>query len=133
MDLEEAMFARLSAVSAITTIVGSHIYWILRPQGDQVPAVVMRRSGGFGEDTLDSEETDFFHSTVTIDCFGVSDEQTHDLARAVKAELKPPRTVSGFTFDASDVSEPIDLGELGVPGWQHRAVLDCVIRHGAET
>lgn len=133
MDLGAALFTRLRDNADVAAIVGDAIYWVMRPQGTPVPAIVMRHSGGFAEDTLDGDNADFFHARITVDCFGASDLQTKAIARAVKAELKPPRTVDDFQFDASDVSEPIDLGELGVPGWQYRAALDCVIRHGTES
>lgn len=133
MDLGEALIGRLSAVSSVTDIVDDRIYWIFRPQASAVPAIVMRYSGGSDVDVIDEDDATFFETRITIDCFGRSDVETKQLARAVKAELRPPRTVDGFSFDASDISQPIDLGEQGVTGWQHRAVLDCLIRHGAES
>jgi hypothetical protein len=132
MDLGAALITRLHDNATIAGIVGNRIYWNRRPQGTEVPAIVMRFAGGFAEENLDCEPSDFIHTNVTVDCFGKTDVQTKSLARAVAAELKPPATVDGFTFDASDVSEPIDLGELDVVGWQNRAALDCTIRHGNE-
>lgn len=133
MDLGAALVARLEAASAVTAIVGQKIYWIQRPQGTELPAVVMRMAGGTEEETIDSDTADFMQTNVTVDCFGRSNLETKTLARAVRNALKPAGTVSGFEFDDSTVSRPIDLGEFGVPGWQHRAALDCVIRHGAES
>lgn len=133
MDLGAALVARLEAASAVTSIVGQRIYWIQRPQGTEVPAVVMRMAGGFEVENLESDTPDLFETSVRVDCFGVSNVQTKQIAIAVRNALKPAGAVSGFLFDDSTVSRPIDLGEYGVPGWQHRAALDCVIRHGAES
>lgn len=134
MDLGAALIARLQAASAVEAIVGTKVYWIQRPQGDPVPAAVARYSGAEDFETLDDDPALVETATrITIDCFGVSDEQTKQLARAVKAAVKPPGMQGNFSFDASDVSGPIDLGESGVAGWEHRASLDCLIRHGAET
>ena len=134
MDLGEALISRLGAASAVTAIVPStRIYWIFRPQGTEVPAIVLRYSGGIDVDVLDADQAEYFETRVTIDCFGRTNFETKKLARAVKATLRPAATVGSFSFDNSDISQPIDLGEAGVAGWQHRASLDCVIRHGAET
>jgi len=132
MDLGAALLARLQASAAVTAIVGTKVYWIQRPQGDPVPAVVLRHSGGTDVETLD-DVADLTEARVTVDCFGRSDVETKALARAVKAAVKPPGLQGDFSFDASEVSGPIDLGEQGIAGWEHRASLDCVIRHGAET
>lgn len=134
MDLGAALIARLQGASAVSSIVGTKVYWIQRPQGDPVPAVVARYSGAEDIETLDDDpdliETE---ARITIDCFGANNVQAKKLARAVKATLKPPAMQGSFSFDSSDVSGPIDLGEFGIAGWEHRATLDCVIRHGAET
>ena len=132
MDLGAALIARLQGAAAVSAIVGSKVWWIQRPQGTEVPAVVLRHSGGEDVENLDGD-SDMTEARVTADCFGATDAQAKQLARAVKAALKPPGLQGDFSFDASDVSGPIDLGEPGVAGWQHRASLDCVIRHGAET
>lgn len=132
MDLDAALIARLQAASAVAAIVGTKVYAIQRPQGDAVPAVVLRHSGGEDVENIDGD-SDMTEARITADCFGVTNLQAKALARAVKAALKPPGLQGSFSFDASDVNGPIDLGEPGVAGWQHRASLDCVIRHGAET
>jgi hypothetical protein len=132
MLLAEALSARLEAASAVTNIAGQRIYWTQRPQGDPVPAVVMRGSGGVDLDDL-NDDAAYAETRITASCFGRNSLEAKQLARAVKATLKPAAVQGGFSFDASDIGEPIDLGELGVAGWEHRADLDCVIRHGAET
>jgi hypothetical protein len=132
MDLGAALLARLNAATAVTDIVGTRIYWIQRPQGTERPAVVLRQTGGLDVETLDGS-SEMIEANITVDCFGQSNLETKALARAVKAALKPPGLQGDFSFDASDVNGPIDLGEPGVEAWEHRATLDCVIRHGAET
>lgn len=133
MNLGEALSARLAAASAVTAIVGSKIYWVQRPQGTEVPAVVMRYGGGSEVENLESDTADTFETSVTIDCFGVNSLQSKQLAAAVRNAVKPAGLQGSFSFDDSTISRPIDLGEAGVAGWQYRAALDCVIRHGAET
>jgi hypothetical protein len=137
MDLGEALIARLQAASAVTAIVGTspnaRIYWIQRPQGSPVPAVVLRESGGLEIENLENDDPDYSETNVTVDCFGRTNLESKALARAVRDALKPAGLQGGFSFDESTVSRPIDLGEPGVDGWQHRATLNCVIRHGAET
>jgi hypothetical protein len=137
MDLGQALVARLQGVSAVSEIVGSKVYWIQRPQrkaGEPLPlpAVVLRHSGAEDVDDLNGD-SEMAETRITADCFGATDAEAKQLARQVKAALKPPGLQGDFSFDASEVSGPIDLGEPGVAGWQHRASLDCVIRHGAET
>jgi hypothetical protein len=133
MDLGAALVARLEAAGAVTAIVGQRIYWVQRPQGTEVPAVVMRFAGGVEIENLENDEPDYSETSVRVDCFGRSNLETKQLARAVRNALKPAGLQGDFSFDESTISRPIDLGEFGVPGWQHRATLDCVIRHGAES
>lgn len=133
MDLGEALLARLQAATAVTSIVGSRIYWIQRPQGTEVPAVVLRMGGGEEIEHLENDTTDTFETNVDVNCFGRSNLETKNLARAVRNALKPAGTQGSFSFDDSTIRRPVDLGEPDVPGWQHRALLDCVIRHGAES
>lgn len=133
MILAEALSARLAAAAPVTAIVGTRIYWNQRPQGTEVPAVVLNYAGGTEEESLESDAADYAETNIRADCFGQSGLQSKQLAIAVRNALKPAGTQGSFSFDDSTVSRPIDLGEFGVPGWQHRETLDCVIRHGAET
>lgn len=133
MDLGEALIARLQAASAVTNIVGTKIYWVQRPQGTTLPAVVLRMAGGLEVENLENDDADYSETNVTVDCFGRSNLEAKNLARAVRNALKPGGTQGSFSFDESTISRPIDLGEADVEGWKYRATLDCVIRHGAET
>jgi hypothetical protein len=133
MILAEALSARLAAAGAVTAIVGTRIYWNQRPQGTEVPAIVLNYVGGFEVENLESDTADTFSTNLRVDCFGINSLQSKQIAVAVRNALKPAGSQGGFEFDDSTISRPIDLGEFGVPGWQHRATLDCVIRHGAES
>jgi hypothetical protein len=133
MILAEALTARLAAAEPVTAIVQTKIYWNQRPQGTEVPAVVLRYVGGVEVEVIDDDTAGYSETSIRADCFGVSSRQSKALAVAVRNALKPAGDQAGFSFDESTISRPIDLGEFGVPGWQHRAALDCVIRHGAES
>jgi hypothetical protein len=133
MDLGAALVERLEADAGVAAIVGQRIYWIQRPQGTEVPSVVMRFAGGVEVENLENDDPDYSETNVRVDCFGRSNVEAKALARAVRDALKPAGAQDDFQFDESTISRPIDLGEPGVAGWQHRAALDCVIRHGAES
>lgn len=133
MDLGEALIARLEAAAAVTAIAVQRIYWIHRPQGTEVPAVVLRLAGGEEIEALDDDSAGYAETNVAVDCFGRTNRETKALARAVRDALKPASLQGDFEFDESTIRRPLDLGEAGVAGWQHRAVLECVIRHGAES
>jgi hypothetical protein len=132
MEFGEALIARASASSAITSIVGNRIYWAKRPQGSAAPALVFEAAGGF-EDLPLTEEAEFFERRLNGHCYGSSHAQAWSLARAVRATFREPEQVAGFDFMDSDISLPIDGGEDTPQGYVHDAVLDMVVRHGAES
>jgi hypothetical protein len=136
MDLGTAMIARAEAAIAITDIAGTRIHWVKRPQGEALPALVFSGVGGI-EDVPLTDEADYFERRVQADCLADTHAEAWALARAVRATFKDGATIGDdpdtFDFMDCDISLPIDLGEDTPQGFVHRAGLDMVVRHGAES
>jgi hypothetical protein len=132
MDLPTALVERLAAATAVTNIVAARIHWLVRPQGEALPAVVLQvATGDIDDDTVDSDETEILTCRVQADCMSRSLLEAWALAQAVKAALRPPATVSDMLFWEADAIGPRNLGEPDEKGFVHRASVDFIIRHSA--
>lgn len=133
MDLAEALLAQLEAAPAVTAIVADRIHWARRDQASPLPALVLTTVSRTSEgDTIEAEGP-IWTSRVQADCFAGSHEEAWALAAAVRAAVADPADVAGFDLFGADVEGPTDLSEDQPEGVIHRASLDLIIRHGADT
>ena len=85
MTLEDAIYDRLAAITAVTDLVGSRIYRHRRPQGSALPAISFGRvstqpvnhAGG---------TTDTTEARIQIDCWSDDQSECRDLADAVRGD-----------------------------------------------
>lgn len=129
MDLGSAMIARGQGAS---TVAGNRFFWGERPQGSVLPCVVLSCVGGISDDPLEGV-ADFAESRVQADCYAETNKEAKTLARQVTAAFRDPATEGSFEFWNADIDRPIDLGESTEKGFVHRASLNMLMRHGAET
>lgn len=129
MDLGEAMIARGQAAA---TVAGDGFYWNERPQGSALPCCVFRCVGGFSDDPLEGD-ADFAESRVQGDCLAETNAEAKRLARQVTAAFKDAADQGDFLFWNADIDRPIDLTEVVAGKTLHRASLNMLIRHGAES
>lgn len=115
--MEEALIARLRAVTAITSQLAQvngrgAIGWIERPE--QLPAIVLQDITA-GRNYSHGGATELDNPLVQIDCFAKSYGAAKLIARAVRDEMEKPATVGGIIFEESFLvssrgMNPDDLG-----------------------
>lgn len=135
MELGAAVIARLEAVTAVTDLVGTRIYWVERPQGDPLPAVVMEVISSVPDQLLEGEG-DFIVSRVQIAGLSRLRSEAHRIAAAASAALLDEATAGSgadtMDFEPADRTLPRDSGgESDGKGFVHRAISDVILRHSA--
>lgn len=119
MTLPVALFAYLSAQSAITALVGFRIYPLARPQATALPAIVYRRvtTERFFYQGITADQysaASVIGATVAIDCYGETFASADAVSEAVKAALIPYRGTMG-TLKVTGVFEGSTQDILVVP------------------
>lgn len=128
MTLAKALLARLDAASAVTAIAGQRTHWLVRPQGTQLPAVVLQIISGDRSQHLGGFD-DMRTARVQAACLADKHSTSRDLADAVIAALVPAGEIDGCKFWRGSAEEPRDLGNATDTGFVHRAVVDLIIRY----
>lgn len=135
MELPQALIARLEAAIPVTAMTGTRIYWINRPQGDALPALVLQ---GVSENPTQHLKgfDDMTEARIQVACLAEKFSDSRLLAKAVKAALVPHATVvdpagNDVLFWRAGVEGPRDLGNQEGTRFVHRAVVDFIIRYGA--
>ncbi len=136
MEMGEAMIARLKADSAVTARCAGRVHWLIRPQAEPLPAIVLQIVSEDHPQHLDGFE-DMATARVQVDCMAMTYSAARLLAKAAQAALIDEKTVVDPTgpdviFWRSDVEGPRDLGEDGSEGFVHRASSDLIIRYGTQ-
>lgn len=134
MMLGEAIIARLEADAAVTAIVDDRIYWIVRPQDDALPCLVLQ--------VISEERTqhlkgfdDMFEARVQVAAQSERYSESRKLAEAAVAALIDIAEVDDATGDnvifwRGAVDGPRDLGSQEETRFVHRAVMDLALRYG---
>lgn len=117
---------------AADTIASDRIFWNERPQGSSLPCVIFRCVGGFSDDPLEGD-ADFAESRIQGDCLADTNADAKLLARQVREAFKDGADQGDFLFWNADIDRPIDLTEVVAGKTLHRASLNMLIRHGAES
>lgn len=134
MTLEEAVVARLRAAAAVTALVGSgntaRIYWLVRPQGGALPAVVLTVSSEDRDQHLDGDN-DMIETVVQADSWATSQAQASALDAAVRAALMPPADQGGMLFWRASDEGRTTTGEQTTEGYLRRVIRYVRLRHTA--
>lgn len=96
--MEEALRARLLANTAIAAIVGTKVTWGDRPQGKDLPALVLLLVVP-GRDYTHQGADGLTGARVQIEAYGKTALQAVQLQRLVTAEMEDPKTVGSIRFD----------------------------------
>jgi hypothetical protein len=134
MTLGEALIARAKADPGIAAIAADHVFWVERPQGVALPALVLQTISGDRPEDLDGAPS--MRSTrVQASCFALAKaaggggyQQSRELAEAAIAALLPEAEVGGIVFWRATASEPADLGADTETGFIFHAAADLVLR-----
>jgi len=135
MMLGEAIIARLEADADVTAIVAERIYWLVRPQGETLPAIVLQ--------VISEERTqhlkgfnDMWEARVQVAAQSERYSESRKLAEAAVAALIDIAEVDDATganviFWRGKVDGPRDLGSQEETRFVHRAVADLALRYGS--
>jgi hypothetical protein len=88
--MEEYLRSILKADSSVVALSGGRVDWGARPQGDALPAVILRLIDGSVGRHLKGPDG-LWMGRVQIDCWGASYGAAKGLSRAVIAALSPQR------------------------------------------
>ena len=113
--LNEAIRARLLAVTAVTDLVGTRVYPLLLPQDPTYPAIRYQQITGTRESAMGSD-VGLVEATEQVDSYDSTYAGARVLAEAVRAALQRFRgTVAGVVISDVFVLEgPLDLYEEAV-------------------
>ena len=126
--LNEAIFARLQAVTGVTDLVGTRVFPLLLPQDPTYPAVIYQQITGSRESAMGSD-VGLVEATVQIDSYATTYAGARVLAEAVRVALQRFRgTVASVVISDVFVLEgPLDLYEDAVK--KYRVQQDFLVWH----
>jgi len=133
MMLGPAIIARLEADPNVTALVDDRVYWLVRPQGSPLPALVVQIISEERTQHLKGFD-DAFEATVQVAAQAERYSLSRQLAEAAVAALIDVAEVddadgSSVVFWRGSVDGPRDLGGQEETRFVHRAVVDLVIRY----
>jgi len=129
--MEEALVAKLLAVTTITTLVGQRITWGRRAQGGTLPAIVLHRIDGNRDYHLGGP-SGLVASRVQVDCWANTFGDAKRAARAVALAVSGIRFIQGAVrFDAILIIDERDSSDdlNGTPLF--RTSLDLAVHHAS--
>lgn len=129
MEMGQALLARLGAGSATQPIAGARIHWVARPQGEDLPAVVLNTVSESRPQHLAGFD-DMRTARVQASAFALKYGDARALIEAVIADLVPVAEVEDVRFWRADVEGPRDLGDQpDSGGFVHHVTADLIIRY----
>lgn len=132
-DWTVALRRRLQDAPGVQAAVGANIYWAARPQGRQVPDIILTAIPGFPGATFSGDQ-ELVESRVQFDCWARDRKTARAAALAAIAAVTPPAVVDlgadgQVRFDRSFCEEPSDGPEATETGLLHRARFDAMVWH----
>ena len=127
--MEEALVSLLLASAGVSAQVGTRVYWSELPQGNQRPAVILRRITGLHGYTADGDDG-LVESRVQVEGWGNTYGSAKLTARAAKAALTGyTGTQSGITFGGVFVNSERDDDFAEGSEKLFRTMIDVTIWH----
>lgn len=128
--MEEDLIAHMLADAGLA---GVSVNWNVRPQGDPLPAIVMRVVSGV-PNYHTAGASGLVETRLQLDCYGKTYLAAKSAARSAVASITGKRFAQGNTKfsggfvngERDDFSAPADGAEK-----QHRVMLDINLWHGA--
>jgi hypothetical protein len=131
MDLQAALYARLTADAAIAAAIAGRVFWNVVPQATALPYVRMQTVTDLRPEHLTGYDAARV-TRVQVDVFAEVYATARDIAAKIIAEMALPATVSGVRFGRGKAEGPRDLGEETTGGFVHRLSLDLLIEHDSD-
>ena len=102
MAPEKIILALLTGASGVTSIVGTQIHNLRRPEGETGAALVFRVGADVPDAHIDlTEGADLWHATISVVAFAATPEAAATLLEAVIAAChKQSGTIAGYTVSA---------------------------------
>lgn len=129
MDLQGALRARLLAAAPVTALVGQRIYWVVRPQATELPAITLETVTGDRPRTyggLQATRAPRVQMNVWAPDYSLAQQV---IAAAVAALAPTQVTSNGIYFDQIDFeSEGDSLERLGTTDIIHKRI-DLIVWH----
>ena len=108
MEIEEALFSRLSTFTGLSALVGSRIYPMLMPQNCVNPAITYQKISGAVVQAF-QKDTNLAHPIFQVSCWGKTYQEVKGVAKQIKLAL---RDFSGLMGGAVPVSAVLIQGEV---------------------
>lgn len=128
-DLPSAVRARLANDAAVSGVVGTRVYPMIRPQGSGLPAIRLQFPSNLPERVLKGEEGTAT-ARVQIDCFAATFGVSWQLAEKAKAAMLPATTVAGVVFGGAEADGPNpEPGSDSPDGYTYWTRVDLLVRY----
>lgn len=105
MDMEGALRARLLAAAPVTSVAGTRIYWMSRPQGALLPAIVLQGGRSAEREQHLKGLNDLQFARVQVDSLALSFAAALALKNAAIAALIEENTSNGIQFNHATIED----------------------------
>ena len=127
--MEVDLRARLLDDAAVAAFVGTRVDWTVRPQKDQLPAVVLQLVADLRTQHMGGFQ--YYRETrIQVDCFGRLRRDVVALREAVISCLAGEAVKGDTDFLRAFINTVQDMGEQTDTGFIHRDMIDITIWHG---
>lgn len=128
MSFEEATRTRLVDHDQVGSIVGTRVYWRIRPKGSE-PAIVLTIVSDPRPQHLEG-----FHSLrgtrIQIECYAATYDEARKLREAAIVAIAGKTVVGTERFDHAIINNVMDRGEDTAAGFVQCQLIDATIWHG---
>lgn len=128
MDWQGAFQARLAGAAGVSTLVGTRIYWVERPQATALPAITLQ--------TITEERAQHFGgfqslqmARVQLDVWGSTYAAVRAVTEAAIAAVVPEQSGNGVWFDRAMIDDIFDSSERQGDATVFRSRIDFIIHH----
>lgn len=128
MAMETALRARLVADASVAALVGTRVYWRIRPQGSDLPAIVLTIISDPRPQHLEGFQ-DLRATRVQIDCMAATFAELVALREAAIAAVVPAGVTDDTRFCRGEINNVIPKGEDTATAWVFGEAIDATIWH----
>lgn len=126
MSFETDLRTRLLADPTIAGLVGTRIYWKIRPQNSALPAIVLGTVYGARVQSHDGP-IDTQGNRIQIDCLATTKAAAINLRNAVIAEIELPGITGDTEFQGGFVNLYRDDAQDTASGVVHTEMIDATL------
>lgn len=94
--MQEDLISLILADAGVTAAVGTRIWWVRRPQGEEVPLAILQMVSSVPAVAM-AGETNWTDSRVQVDCYATTYAAARGAARAIAALLGGHSGTTGST------------------------------------